>query len=128
MNFVFYLNNGEKKTQMINEIRLINLIKHFYPDIMIDGKYIYGISSIVWNKREEIINFLKYKVETSTTDTLPISIYDLYQEYSKYAKKNKYHITIGKTYFDMFINNHYKEYINDQMICLNNIHFINYNM
>ena len=111
-----------KKNQPINETKLINLIKHFYPDIMIDGKYIYGITSIVWNKREEIMNFLKYKVEISTTDTLPISIYDLYQEYSKYAKKNKYPITIGKTYFDLFINNHYKEYINEQMFCFEGIY------
>ena len=116
-----------KKTQIINEIRLTNLIKHFYPNIVFDGKYIYGITSTLLNKREEIINFLKYKVDILTNDSLPISIYDLYQEYSKkYVKKNKCHITIGKTYFDLFINNHYKEYIHDQMICLNNISSTNF--
>jgi hypothetical protein len=111
-----------KKSQIIKENKFINLLKHFYPNIIIDNKYIYGITSTIWNKRKELINFLKYKSTISESDILPISIYQLYREYSKYAKKAK-NIIISKTYFDLFINNYLKKYINEGMVCLKEINF-----
>lgn len=111
-----------KKSQVINDYTLINLIKHFYPDTIIEEKYIYGITSSIWNKKEEIINFIKYIANIS--DNSCISLYELYEQYSKiYTKKYKSTIIISKNYFDLFIKNYFKDYINEDMICLNNIIF-----
>ena len=113
-----------KKPQIIKEQRLINLIKHFFPDTIIEEKFIYGITSTIWNKRTELINFLKYKSSISENIILPISLYELYREYSKYTKKSKNNI-IGKAYFDLFVNNYLKQYINENMVCLSEIEFHN---
>jgi ASC-1-like (ASCH) protein len=108
----------------IKEEVVINLIKHFYIDIVIEEKFIYGISCSLWNKKEDIILFLKYKLESGP---ISISTYDLYKEYSteysiEYNKKNnkKKSIIIGKMYFDIFINDQYKDYISDSMINIAN--------
>ena len=112
-----------KKTQPIKEEKLINLIKHFFSETIIEEKFIYGISSSIWNKREDIINFIKYKIDISKSDITIISIYELYTEYSLYTKKAK-NIIIGKTYFDLFINNYFKQYVNENMISISEITFI----
>lgn len=110
-----------QKSHIIKEDRLINLIKHFYPEILIEDKFIYGITSTIWNKRDDIINYIKYKCEQSKNDNLPISIYELYTDYSSYSKKFKGTITIGKNYFDLFLNNYLKKYIDNNMILMNSI-------
>lgn len=110
-----------KKSQVMNDYTLIGLIKHFYPETIIDEKYIYGITSIIWNKKEEIINFIKSIVKSHNSC---ISLYELYEQYSKiYTKKYKSTIIISKNYFDLFIKNYLKNYINEDMIYLNNIIF-----
>ena len=100
----------------IKESNIINLIIHFYPDIIIDNnKFIYGISCNIWNKNNDISNFLDYykdKFLTKDNNILTTSIYDLYSEYStKYCKKNKQNIIIGKQYFELFMSEYYKNNI-----------------
>jgi hypothetical protein len=113
-----------KKSQIIKEERLINLIKHFFPEMIIEDRFVYGITSTTWNKRDCLISFIKSKCKLCENDTLPISIYELYSEYSTYTKKTKGNIIIGKNYFDLFINNYFKQYINENMISLNEIPLI----
>jgi hypothetical protein len=95
----------------IKEFNIINLIRHFYPDIIIDeNKFIYGINCNLWNKNNDIIKFIDYYKEKSLLKdnditSISISIYDLYSEYStKYCKKNKNNIIIGKQYFELFMS------------------------
>lgn len=93
----------------IKEFNIINLIRHFYPDIIIDeNKFIYGINCNLWNKNNDITNFLDYykeKFVLNDTHITSISIYDLYSEYTtKYCKKNKNNIIIGKQYFELFMS------------------------
>ena len=93
----------------IKEFNIINLIRHFYPDIIIDeNKFIYGINCNLWNKNNDITNFLYYykeKFVLNDTHITSISIYDLYSEYTtKYCKKNKNNIIIGKQYFELFMS------------------------
>ena len=89
------------------------MIKHFYPDIIIDeNKFIYGIYSSTWCKKTEIIKFIDYykeKYKSKNNDKnlniSSISIYELYIDYStKYCKKNKIPIIIGKDYFELFMS------------------------
>lgn len=106
------------KNLVIKENTLINLIKHFYSDIIIENKYIYGISSTLWNKKEEIIKFLKAKYEELDNNISVISLYELYVDYcKKYCKKNKNILIISKTYFDLFITNYFRKFIDqDNML------------
>jgi len=119
--FKLWLSN--KSTFEINESNIINIIKHFYPDVIIDeSKFIYGINSSVWCKKTEINKFIdEYKEKNlinndMTTSSITqmssllssITIYDLYIKYTKYCKKNKSIIIIGKQYFDLFINQNLK--------------------
>ena len=98
----------------INEENIINLINHFYPDIIIDNnKYILSIGTNIWNKKEEITDFLNiYKLNCKQS----ITIYDIYFEYTEYSKKiskkNKTPI-INKKYFELFIKEYLKEFINE---------------
>jgi len=112
------------KAKIINDDKIINLIKHFFPEIIIEDKFIYGISCNLWNKREDIIKFIKYKLSTLSNVTDTISVYEFYKEYSLYSKKNKSRIIIGKTYFDLFVKNFLKSYINENIINLNDITII----
>ena len=93
----------------INDNSILNLIRHFYPTVIIDGKYISNISCTKWNKQNDITQFLNKKYnDACQTLTLKnnISLYELYNEYSTiYCKKNKNLIVISKNYFDLFISN-----------------------
>jgi hypothetical protein len=100
--FKNYSNISYKNTD-INDLSLLNIIKHFYPDVIIDGTYISGISCTLWNKQQDIVSFLNKKTYTKTNDTF-ISLYELYNDYLIACKKNM--ILISKNYFDMFIKNH----------------------
>ena len=94
------------KTQDVNETTITDLIKHFYPEISIDGKYIYAISCDSWNKQDDIINYLKTKIAEQSDINTEILLYELYNDYStKYCKKFKNNIVISKSYFDLVVNN-----------------------
>ena len=104
----------------ISESYITNLIKHFYPDINIEGKYIYGIGTNIWNKQEDIKSFLKNKFTNTKDDHISKSnLYNLYIEYtSKYCKKNKSLIIVSKSYFDMYIKLLYNKYDSDDNIII----------
>lgn len=92
------------KNNDINDLSLINIIKHFYPEIIIDGSYITGISCTLWNKQQDIITFLNKKITEYKAIHSYISLYELYNDYIIQCKKNI--ILINKNYFDMFIKKH----------------------
>lgn len=100
------LNN---KTIDINENSILNLIRHFYPSVIIDGKYISNISCNLWNKQNDITQFISKKYNIMGSDLSlkkTFSLYELYIEYSTvYCKKNKNLIVISKNYFDLYITN-----------------------
>jgi hypothetical protein len=107
------------KNQEVKETTITDLIKHFYPEISIDGKYIYAISCDLWNKQEDIINYLKTKIDENTHINTQILLYELYTDYTtKYCKKVKNNIIISKSYFYLFINNLAKNVNNSTTINL----------
>ena len=95
------------KNNDINENTIVNIIKHFYPEIIIDGNFITGISCTQWSKQSDIIKFLskKYNDTINTPNCKKnTSLYELYNEYSRdYCKKNKNIIIINKNYFDLYV-------------------------
>ena len=119
----------------ITEKHVIDLIKHYYPDVTIeDDKYLLNTRCKLWNKKQEIIDFIKkynsiYDNKTksnSIIDNENMSDYDnsydssnnnIYTEeipinelYHYYCKcKNKF-IT-SKRYFERFIKEESELYI-----------------
>lgn len=119
----------------ITEKHVIDLIKHYYPDVTIeDDKYLLNTRCKLWNKKQEIIDFIKkynsiYDNKTksnSIIDNENMSDYDnsydssnnnIYSEeipinelYHYYCKcKNKF-IT-SKRYFERFIKEESELYI-----------------
>jgi len=104
----------------LTENDLVHLIKHFYPETNIEiDKFIIGMKCNIWNKKQHINDFLLNYVLAKKQENMieNISIYDLYCEYSKkYCKKNK--LIISKIYFELFINEFFKDDIDDNMLLL----------
>ena len=96
----------------INEKNILDLIKHFYPDILIeDNKYIVNVKCKLWNKRGDIIDSLKKYKSHNNIDELydEIHINELYNAYCK--SKNKF--IVSKKYFENFIKEESVLYTNE---------------
>jgi hypothetical protein len=106
----------------VSDKMLLGLIKHFYPDIIIeDDKYLInvGCRSNIWNKRGEIEEFIqKYKeskmesVNTNASVITSQSLYAIYQCYCKYAFDKEYNI-ISKRWFEKYFISVYNSYLID---------------
>ena len=86
----------------ISERKIMDLIKHYYPDIFIeDEKYLLNTRCSSWNKKQDILTSLKKYKSTANIDTYlsEVPINDLYQFYC--GSKNKF--TVSKRYFENFI-------------------------
>jgi len=103
----------------VSDKMLLGLIKHFYPDIIIeDDKYLIhvGWRSNIWNKRGEIEEFIqKYKeskLESASANATSQSLYAIYQCYCKYAFDKEYNI-ISKRWFEKYFMSVYDSYLID---------------
>ena len=58
------------KNATINDVFILDLIQHFYPDVVIeDNKYILNIKCSLWDKRMDVINSLKlFKLQYTHSD------------------------------------------------------------
>jgi len=87
----------------VNEKIILDLIKHYYPEIVLeDNKFVYQINCILWDKRKDINVCLKKYKEISPdvniySDEIPIN--DLYQFYCGM----KFKFIASKQYFEKFI-------------------------
>ena len=103
-----FKNFSGKSCSNINEDEILNLIKHFYPDIIIENnKYILCISCTLWDKKKELSDFLDLiKLESHNINS--DNLYNQYLDYNKKtSKKNKFPI-INKNYFELFLNDSLK--------------------
>ena len=98
----------------VTDKMLLGLIKHFYPDIIIeDDKYLIhvGCRSSIWNKRGEIEEFVKkYKETKMESANASQSLYAIYQCYCKYAFDKEYNI-ISKRWFEKYFMSVYDSYL-----------------
>lgn len=106
----------------VTDKMLLGLIKHFYPDIIIeDDKYLIhiGCRSNIWNKRGEIEEFIKkYKESKMESANASQSLYAIYQCYCKYAFDKEYNI-ISKRWFEKYFMSVYDSYLIDTEINAN---------
>lgn len=97
----------------ISEKNVLDLIKHYYPDIAIeDDKYILNVKCKIWDKKQEIIDSVKkYNngdlIIDVHSDEVPMN--ELYQYYCK--QKNRF--TASKRYFEKFLKAESQLYITD---------------
>jgi len=79
-------------TENIEDKTIINIMTFFFPHIrIVEGKYIYGVSCILWNKEED--------VEIASLSFTNDDIDDMYLNYCHLFKKEKSWI-VSKTYFE----------------------------
>jgi hypothetical protein len=84
----------------ISDTLLIELIRHFYPDIIIeDNKYVMHIKCNLWNKRVEIVNSLALFKLKCNSENEPFTK-SLYQAYEYYSLMNKHPCLASKRYFE----------------------------
>lgn len=119
--FKQYLLKENKSSFQVKLIEqdLINLIRHFYPTANIeDNKFIIGVKCDKWDKKQMLIEYFKEYLLLKKDDTTreSISVYDLYYEYTKRYKKEK--LVISKLYFELFVNDYFKNEITDNMLLL----------
>lgn len=104
--------NSSGKTNInMNENLLVDLIHHFYPDIIIiDNKYIQNINCSLWDKRSDVVNSLEvFKMKCSEQEEHTKSLNDAYEYYTSC----KHLINVSKNYFERIaielINSHIDE-------------------
>lgn len=79
---------------------LIELIQHYYPDIIIEeNKYVQNISCLLWNKQQGIIDVLNYLKKNGEEYK---NMNELYKYYCKFYSNKNY--IVCKKYFEKFIN------------------------
>ena len=118
------LNNNVQHNFSINENIIINLITHFFENVVIEEeKFIYNITCKLWNKNNNILNFFKYfkdeYIVTNKIKKIPINISNLYSYYCKWCKNIQYKFVVGKCYFNKFIISNLHGYICDNHISNN---------
>tara|TARA_B100000902_G_scaffold399914_1_gene473580 strand:- start:4469 stop:6148 length:1680 start_codon:yes stop_codon:yes gene_type:complete len=130
-HWIFVENKNNNYTISINENIVIDLISHYYENVVIDEeKYIYNISTILWNKNKDIIDFIKYYknqyINTNKSKRSNININILYSNYCRWCKEFNKKFVVGKNYFNKFIINYFHDFIKDNN--LNNALIIDINL
>jgi hypothetical protein len=113
--------NKHKQSCSINEELILDLIQHFYPDIVIENnKYILHIGCTLWDKNSDIFNSINNFREKCIQDKEceNQSLYDLYKYYcNQYVNSNLTSICIAsKKYFDKYTANYFKNMLNKEQI------------
>jgi hypothetical protein len=97
------------KTVTINDIFILDLIQHFYPDVVIeDSKYMLNVKCILWDKRADVLNaFTLFKLQNTSNDFLYDDVYSFYCLHNKNknnldASPSK--LLVSKRYFDNIIS------------------------
>jgi hypothetical protein len=104
----------------ISESSMIKIICHYFaPQVQVIGnKYVTNITCNLWNKQDDISDFLKsYKAEQSKNLlTELISFDDLYNDYKTYIKatglvEQKNYLIVSKQFFEKYITSQLTNYI-----------------
>lgn len=91
---VYVLFQNYKKTPSISEINLLDLIKYYYPDVIIEkDKYLINVYTQLWDKKKDIKEFLK-------NNNFP----NEEAIYENYLKENNNKKKVSKSYFQKIID------------------------
>jgi len=103
---IFRIESG-KNFQSYSDVFLIELIKHFYPDVVLDEeKYIMNIKCNIWDKYQEVIDTLEmFKLKNCNVED-NVLVNSLYNAYQFYVTNHKSNLIVSKRYFDKIANVH----------------------
>ena len=96
---------SNKENKSITEENVINILKHFFPDLIIlDDKYIVNISFTSWDKIKDINEILLEFIESykKNIDLTLLSFDDIYIFYEKQGCQQNKPI-VSKRYFEKYI-------------------------
>jgi len=102
-----------KNKNTLSEENIIKILKHFFSSDNVEDKFIFNITSSIWNKSNDIeksINFIKEQIKTNHKLTL-ISFDDIYSFYHKYCNNNSIKFIVSKRYFEKYLYYKFSEYI-----------------
>ena len=98
----------------INDTLIIDLIQHFYSDIVIENnKFILNVKSRLWDKRKEVIDSfnlfkkdgndivdIEHVMENKNSISYQTNPYEYYCD----QKKNKYNLLVSKDFYEKIIS------------------------
>lgn len=104
----------------ITTSEIVKLINHYFAleVTIIDNKYVTNISCCLWNKKEDISEFLNiYKsntIKTNVSEIIPID--EIYHSYTNYVKaknviEQKKFLVVSKKYFEDYLTIKLTNYI-----------------
>lgn len=98
---IYNLLQEQYKIPTINEEKLLGLIRHYYPDVMIDeNKYFLNIGCHSWNKKIEATSYID-NYNYNLTHSSSADFEELYESYKKDFPNPKRRLS--KHYFEKFI-------------------------
>ena len=100
----------------ISDTALLGMIRHFYPDVMIeDDKYLINVGCHMWGKRNEIMEYLEsFKTQCITNHlSIPQPLYNAYEYYCAQCYTSKMRRAVSKRYFEKFFMEEYSEYLDE---------------
>jgi len=90
----------------ISEENVVNIIKHFFPNIeIVEDKYVLNIFCCLWIKELDIEKSFEYiKNEIQKENIIEfISFDELYKYYNKYCTINSIKMIVSKIYFEKYL-------------------------
>ena len=88
----------------------MDLIKHYYPDIIIEkNKYLIYVGCKLWNKKQDLIEFFNLYKKTNEIE-YENTIIPIEKLYNSYVNLKKKHI-LSKRYMKKFLEKEYGKFI-----------------
>tara|TARA_B110000003_G_scaffold174088_1_gene173697 strand:- start:1003 stop:1791 length:789 start_codon:yes stop_codon:yes gene_type:complete len=98
--FTIWLNGNKENT--VNEYQLLDIIKHFFPQIQFGGKNLLNITCSLWDKHQDI-----QKCIVNNKDRLKEkdhNLLEIYKLYCSYAALNDFTNIVSKKYFEKYMD------------------------
>ena len=105
-----------KNNYCVGDAFLIELIRHFHPDIIIvDEKYIMNMKCKMWDKRHDVIDALDI-LKAGNQDNEPISLYAAYEVYASSTTETSF--VVSKKYFEKIAKDYLNSFLDDDNIII----------
>lgn len=103
-------------TVNITDSALLGMIRHFYPDVIIeDDKYLVNVGCKMWTKKAEIRSYLElFKVQCISNHlSIPQPLYNAYEYYCSKCYESTERRAASKRYFEKFFIEEYTNYLDE---------------
>jgi hypothetical protein len=100
----------------VSDATLIGMLRHFYPDIIIeDDKYILNVGCKLWDKNTEINDYLEEfkQLCLSNNHSFPQPLYNAYEYYCGRCYSTAKRRIISKRYFEKYFIEEYANYLDE---------------